>query len=89
MSRLFAAAVCAALILLAAPDRTRADASGCAAALKAFNSAQDAVAAAVTPYSDCIADNNGREPCTQTFNALQAAQQSFAAAVSQYNVQCE
>jgi len=88
MNHFLVAAGCAALLLLAVPTRSNADAAGCQAALKAFNSSQDAVAAAVTPYSDCIADNNGREPCTQTFRALQAAQRNFRAAVSQYNDEC-
>ena len=88
MSRLLVATICAAMLLVTAPARTHADAAACQAAIKAFNAAQDAVAAAVTPYSDCIADNNGREPCTRTFKLLQTAQQSFAAAVSQYNENC-
>ena len=88
LAAIVAAIACAALILLAVPDRTKADAAGCQAALKEFNSAQDAVAAAVTPYSDCIADNNGREPCTRTFSALQVAQHNFEAAVAAYNEQC-
>jgi len=74
--------------MLLAPVHAHADAAGCQAALKQFNGAQEAVAAAVTPYSDCIADNTGREPCTRTFNALQTAQRGFEAAVSQYNEEC-
>jgi hypothetical protein len=62
---------------------------GCQSALTDFNAAQQTVAAAVTPYSNCIADNDGRETCASTFAVLQAAQQTFAAALARYSQQCD
>lgn len=88
MNRVLIVVVSAIMLVLTVPNSAGADAAGCQAALKEFNLAQAAVAAAVTPYSDCIADNSGREPCTRTFKALQNAQRRFEAAVAQYNENC-
>jgi hypothetical protein len=81
--------MCGTLLLLTAFTPSHADAASCQSAITDFNSAQVAVAAAVTPYSNCIADNDGRESCAGTFGALQAAQQTFAEAVTRYSEQCE
>jgi len=83
------AAICGIALWLLSGAQTSADPDSCRGALDQFNSAQNGVAAAVTPYSDCIADNDGRESCSQVFATLQSAQASFESAVSLYGHECE
>jgi hypothetical protein len=87
MKALFAATLCG-IVTIAVPTATNADAEACRTALTQFNSAQAAVATQVTPYSDCIADSDGREGCQSSFAKLQSAQSTFEAAVSEYQRDC-
>ena len=87
MKALFAATICG-IVIIALPTATSADADTCQAALGQFNSAQGAVAALVTPYSDCIADSDGRDSCQIRFAALQSAQATFEAAVATFEREC-
>jgi hypothetical protein len=89
MRRFLVATICGIALMFWSASATTADPDGCRGALDQFNSAQSSAAAAVTPYSDCIADNDGHESCSQVFANLQSAQASFASAVSQYGRECE
>jgi hypothetical protein len=87
MKALFAATICG-IVTIISPTATNADAEACQTALNQFNSSQTAVATLVTPYSDCIADSNGRDGCQSSFAKLQSAQSAFEAAVSDYQRDC-
>jgi len=88
MNRRLASVFLAMPLLLAAGTATRADPDKCEAALRQFNAAQNALADAVAPYSNCIAYSDGHQSCQDQFAKLQSAQASFQQAVSNYDRDC-
>jgi hypothetical protein len=73
-------------IPLMAIQGARAD--ECGDAVHKYQSAENALNAALNVYGDCIADSRGRDECSNEFSHLDSANENFSFAVSNYKGDC-
>ena len=88
MTRFAAALLFATLTLPVWATAAHADADSCRKAIEQFDKAQGAVAAAIVPYSDCIAYSDGHQRCGGQFTAVQKAQTQYQTAIALFEGDC-
>jgi len=60
----------------------------CRDAVHKYQSAENALSAAINVYGDCIAESRGRDECSNEFSHLDSAHENFSFAVSNYKDDC-
>jgi hypothetical protein len=80
--------VIGALVLFVIASTAGSDTDACRQAAKRYEVAAAAITDALRSYEKCIAASRGRDSCSAEFSDLDAAQDRFEAAVSEYDERC-